>query len=97
MAATSWRSTMHFDERDEGEYRIYAGAIEAAEGGYLATAVVMRMRGIARPIEVFRDENLSGGHAWEEPERALHFAIKTASSIVRELALVADRGMRLAA
>jgi hypothetical protein len=88
---------MHFDERDEGEYRIYAGAIETPDGGYRATAVVMRMRGVARPVEVFRDENLSGGHAWEEPERALRFAIKTASSIVRERALVADSGMRLAA
>ena len=32
---------MHFDERDEGDYRIYAGALEAPRGdGYIAAVVV---------------------------------------------------------
>ena len=77
---------MHFDERDEGEHRIYAGAVETPEGGYGATAIVMRVRGVSQPVEIFRDEHLSGGHAWDEPERALQFAMKAASSILRERA-----------
>ena len=34
---------MHFDERNEGDYRIFAGALEAAQGdGYIAAVVVSR-------------------------------------------------------
>jgi hypothetical protein len=77
---------MHVDEREEGEHRILARAIEAPGGGYRAAARVLRVRGVPQPIEIFRDDHLSGGHAWDEPERALQFAIKTASSILRERA-----------
>lgn len=75
---------MYFDERDEGEYRIHADAIEAPAGGYRAAAVVMRLRGVPEPIEVFRDEHMSGGHAWDDPEDALHFAVKASIAIIRE-------------
>jgi hypothetical protein len=34
---------MHFDEREEGGYRIYAGALEATQAtGYVAAAVISR-------------------------------------------------------
>ena len=80
---------MHFDERDEGDYRIRAGAVLVPGGGYRATAIVKRVRGVAEPVEVFRDECLSGGHDWDEPERALHFAMKAAVAIVREHVIAA--------
>ena len=75
---------MHIDEREEGAHRILARAIEAPGGGYRAAARVLQVRGVPHPIEVFRDDHLSGDHAWDEPERALQFAIRTASSILRE-------------
>jgi hypothetical protein len=75
---------IYIDERDEGDYRIYADAVEVPTGGYRAAAVVTRVRGVPKPIEVFRDENLSGGHAWEDPEDALHFAVKASIAIIRE-------------
>ena len=84
---------MHFDERDEGDYRIRAGAVLVPGGGYRATAVVKRVRGVPEPVEVFRDECLSGGHDWDEPERALRFAMKAAVAIVRELVTAAPSTM----
>ena len=75
---------MYFDERDEGDYRIYADAVEVPTGGYRAAAVVTRLRGVPKPVEVFRDEQMSGGHAWDDPEDALHFAVKASIAIIRE-------------
>ncbi len=80
---------MHFDERDEGDFRIYAGAIESAHGGYTAAAVVKRIRGVPEAVEIFRDQNMSGGHAWENPERALRFAMKVATHAIRSHAAAA--------
>ena len=50
---------MHFDERNEGDFHIYAGALEGPRGdGYIAAVVVMRrMRGrtaVAKPRELYR-------------------------------------------
>src|SRR5512145_3486788 len=83
-AVTASELQMHFDERDEGDYRIRVGAVQVPGGGYSATAVVKRVRGVPEPVEVFRDERLSGGHDWDEPERALRFAMQAAVAIVRE-------------
>lgn len=74
---------MYFDERDEGDFKIYAGAIEVACGGYAAAAVVKQVRGVPEAVEVFRDINMSGGHAWEEPERAVQFAMRVATDVIR--------------
>ena len=75
---------MHFDERNEGDYRIYAGALEA-RGGYMAAVVVNRQRGIQNaPKEAFRDTALSGGHRWDSPLEALTFALKQAQDIIRK-------------
>jgi len=48
---------MHFDERNEGDCRIYAGALESPRGGgYVAAVVVNRLgcsiEGRARPIAI---------------------------------------------
>lgn len=72
---------MHFDEREVGPYRIYAGAIEAP-GGYVAAAVVKQLKGAEGMPEVFRDEAMSGGHRWARPEEALSYAIAKAKEVV---------------
>jgi hypothetical protein len=42
---------MRLDERDEGDYRIYAGALEGKQGdGYVAAVVVSKVRGVETPI-----------------------------------------------
>jgi hypothetical protein len=75
---------MHFDERNEGDYRIYAGALEA-QGGYVAAVVVSRLRGVQNaPKEAFRDTAMSGGHRWSSPFEALSFAVKQAQDIIRK-------------
>jgi hypothetical protein len=74
---------MHFDERDEGDFRIYAGAIESPHGGYTAAAVVKQVRGVPEAVEVLRDLHMSGGHAWDDPERALNFAMRVATEVIR--------------
>jgi hypothetical protein len=75
---------MHFDELNEGDYRIYAGALEA-KGGYVAAVVVSRLRGVQNaPKEAFRDTAMSGGHRWNSPFEALSFAVKQAQDIIRK-------------
>jgi hypothetical protein len=75
---------MHFEERNEGDYRIYAGALEASGGGYLAAVVVSRLRGMPQaPCEAYRDISMSGGHRWQSPNDALAFAVTEAQKIIR--------------
>ena len=63
---------MKLDQRDEGEYRIYAGALESRLGdGYIAAVVVSRVRGVERgPREAYRDDALACGHRWAQAEQA---------------------------
>ena len=63
---------MKFDERTDGEFRIYAGALEAPKGdGYIAAVVVSRQRTVGpKPREVFRDESLACGHRWKTADEA---------------------------
>lgn len=77
---------MYFDERNEGDYRIYAGAIEAAAGpGFLAAVIVKRVHGKLSTVgaEAFRDERLSCGHRWAEANDALAFAISKGVQLIR--------------
>lgn len=76
---------MHFQERSEGDYRIYAGALEAPGGdGYIAAVIVNRQRaGKERPREAYRDEKLAGGHRWQTADAALLYAIARGREIVR--------------
>ena len=79
---------MRFDERDEGDFRIYVGAIESPYGdGYNAAVSVRRMRGTARADhEVWRDDNLACGHRWVTAEAALRYAMTKALEVVRSRA-----------
>ncbi len=76
---------MHFNERDEGDYRIYAGALESLQGdGYIAAVIVNRVRNDDRvPREAFRDDKLACGHRWESPEEALSYAIGAGRKFLR--------------
>ena len=74
---------MHFDERDEGDYRIYAGALEAPSGGYIAAVVVRRVRGgQGAQREAYRDESLACGHRWRSPQEALVYALDRARELI---------------
>jgi len=76
---------MHFDEHNEGDYRIYAGALESPAGdGFMAAVVVSRLRGVERaPREAWRDERIAGGHRWASADEALAYAIKRARELIR--------------
>ena len=76
---------MTLNERDEGDYRIYCGALEAAQGdGYIAAVVVSQVRNTHRaPREVFRDDALACGHRWPSPEAALTYAMGKGRDAVR--------------
>jgi hypothetical protein len=73
---------MHFEERSIGDYRVYAGAIEA-HGGWVAAVVVNRTQGVTAPREAFRDTAMSGGHRWPSASAALSYALKQAQDIIR--------------
>lgn len=73
---------MQFDECAVGDYRVYAGAIEAP-GGWVAAVVVNRLRGQDPPREAFRDTAMSGGHRWPSASAALAYALKQAREIIR--------------
>jgi hypothetical protein len=74
---------MNFVERDEGDFRIYAGAMEARRtDGYQAAVVVHRVRGVDAPVETFRDESLCGGYAWPTVDAALTFALRKATAAI---------------
>jgi hypothetical protein len=75
---------MLFDERSDGDYRIYAGALEAPRGhGYIAAVVVNRVKGMANtPREAFRDDSLACGHRWLSPEEALVYALNKAREVI---------------
>ncbi len=76
---------MIFDERTEGDYRIYAGALEAPGGqGYIAAVVVSRVRGTASvPREAFRDDALACGHRWGSSAEALSYALNKAREVIQ--------------
>ena len=79
---------MRFDEDTEGDYRIYAGALEAPGGhGYTAALVVNRERGAAgaahKRQEAFRDESLACGHRWPSSDEAISFALARGRELVR--------------
>jgi hypothetical protein len=74
-----------FDERSEGDYRIYAGALEAPRGqGYIAAVVVSRVRGTGQPPrEAYRDDSLACGYRWQSSDEALSYALNRARDVIR--------------
>jgi hypothetical protein len=78
-------SPVIFDERSEGDYHIYAGALEAPRGqGYIAAVVVNRVHGIgSTPREAYRDDSLACGHRWLSPAEALNYALNKARDVIQ--------------
>lgn len=76
---------MRFDEKDEGPYRIYAGAIEAPQGDGWEAAVIVSRRGGpgGRQSEAYRDSRMAGGHRWPTADDALSYAIARARDVIR--------------
>jgi hypothetical protein len=75
---------MRFQEITEGNYRIYAGAVEAPRGdGYIAAVVVSRLHGSTPQREAYRDESVACGHRWPSPEEAIGYALSRARELVR--------------
>lgn len=71
---------MQFQETTEGEFRIYAGALEAPQGdGYTAAVIVSR-----QGRDAWRDERMAGGHRWPSAEEALTYALRQARHIIRK-------------
>jgi hypothetical protein len=78
---------MRFQEAVEGEWRIYAGALESPRGdGYTAAAVVQRSGGTR---ELWRDDSLACGHRWPSADEALRYALGKAREIIRNSAALA--------
>lgn len=76
---------MQFDERTVGDYRIYAGALEAPMGdGYIAAMIVQRVQGVAAPREAYRDESVACGHRWPSADAAIAYAINRAAEVIRQ-------------
>jgi hypothetical protein len=72
---------MRFEEAVEGEWRIYAGAMESPRGdGYTAAAVVQQ-RGGAR--ELWRDDSLACGHRWATADDAMSYALRKARALIK--------------
>ena len=76
---------MQFDERTLGDYRIYAGALEAPMGdGYIAAMIVQRVHGVTAPREAYRDESVACGHRWPSAEAAIAYAMNRAAEFIRQ-------------
>ncbi len=78
---------MNLIERDEGEYRILAGAMEGSHAdGFIAAVVVCKQVVPGRPShDVFRDDSLACGNRWATPELALaHALVEGRAAIARE-------------
>jgi hypothetical protein len=75
---------MNFDEKMEGDYRIFAGAVESVQGdGYIAAVVINRVRGDQHTLrEAYRDESLACGHRWASPDAALQYAVTKARELI---------------
>lgn len=78
---------MRFDECREGDYRIFAGALDAPRGeGYIAAVVVNRVHAEhpGQQREAWRDDSLACGHRWRSPEEALSYAMTRARDLIRK-------------
>jgi hypothetical protein len=81
-------NTMHFEERKVGDFQIYAGAMEAPAGGYIAGVVLHRLHGRKDPPDtLLKDDSLFGGHRFESPRDALTRALDAGYRAIRTLQL----------
>ena len=77
---------MRFDEQVEGDYRIYAGALDAPHGeGYIAAVVISRLQDVPHGTspEVWRDDSLACGYRWESADEALRYALTKGCEVIQ--------------
>ena len=77
---------MRFEEQVEGDYRIYAGALDAPHGeGYIAAVVINRVQDVPHGTspEVWRDDSLACGYRWESADEALHYALTKGCEVIQ--------------
>ncbi len=75
---------MNLQERNVGNFRIYAGALDAPQGGYTAAVEVHLLRGVQIPPEiVFSSERLSCGHRFEASDAAIKHALHVGNQAIR--------------
>lgn len=75
---------MELIEHEVGDFRIYAGALEATMGGYTAAVEVHRVRGVPNPPQViFSSDRMSGGHRFEQSAAALRHALNMGHQAIR--------------
>lgn len=79
---------MHFVEAEAGDFKIYTGALEVPERGYLAALIIKQVRGVAPAREVYREESMAGGYAWPTAAEALDYAMQAGLRLVRSPQLV---------
>jgi hypothetical protein len=77
---------MRFLETREGDYRIFAGALEAPRGAGWTAALVVDRETAAAPgqrREAYRDDSLACGYRWPTPDEALRYAVGRARELIR--------------
>lgn len=79
---------MRFEDTQEGDYRIFVGALEAPRGdGYIAAVVVNRVRNVSTQQssqrEAFRDDSLACGYRWRSADEAINYAMNRARELIR--------------
>jgi hypothetical protein len=78
---------MHFDEQDDGPFRIYAGALDTPGGPGFVAAVVISRRAAGANVEVWREFDIGGGRRWPRAVDAVAFAFARAQEVIRSRAL----------
>jgi hypothetical protein len=74
---------MDMQHRQVGDFRIYAGALDAADGGFLAAVEVHRIGAAGDAEVIFSSEQISGGHRFEVAALALRHAFDVGHQAVR--------------
>ena len=79
---------MQFAESNEGDYRIYVGALEAPGGGGYIAALVVRFRGdgladLGAAAPAYRDDSVACGYRWPSPAEAIAYAMARGREVVR--------------
>lgn len=80
---------MHFLEITEGDFRIYAGALESPVGDGYTAAVVVQRRDAPGGRSAFHDDRLACGHRWASANDALAYALRKGREYVRARSLAA--------
>jgi hypothetical protein len=75
-------AAMHFEERDQGDYRIYTMATPQPRGGFIAGVVVKRRRADSEPECVFINRRLSAGYRFATVDDALQHAMEVGAYAV---------------